>query len=359
MKVKRLLIVISLLVSSILYTGCRGNEEVKILSKSINPNVSKETSNLLDFLYEIEGKNTLTGHHNGSRTPIKYTEAVREMTGFDAAVWGSDFSFGYKSQEEAAKVRQGMIDTAKIMYKKGHIITLMWHVCYPTGGDTCKKNSIWRWADVVSAEEWSDLTTPGTELNDLWRVQVDRVAGYLKQLQDANIPVLWRPFHEMNGVWFWWCRHPGEDGFIKLWKMMYHYLTDDHKLNNLIWVWNANAPRDIKDDEAYPYVDYFPGVDYVDVLAADVYHNDYRQSHHDQLLELGKGKPISLGEVGRMPSPEILNEQPKWTWFMGWANWVFKANNPDSVRALYNDDRTISLDKLLRDEEGKYSVKTK
>jgi mannan endo-1,4-beta-mannosidase len=160
----------------------------------------------------------------------------------------------------------------------------------------------------------------------------------------------------MNGVWFWWCRHPGEDGYIKLWRMMYDYFTNHHKLNNLIWVWNPNAPRDKEGDEAYAYIDYFPGLEYVDVLAADVYHNDYRKSHHDQLLELAQGKPIAFGEVGRMPSPEILEEQPKWTWFMGWANWLYKANTPDSVKILYNSSRTITLDMIEKDNTGKFSI---
>ena len=214
---------------------------------------------------------------------------------------------------------------------------------------------IWIWKDLISKEDWNDLTTEDSELNRLWKNQMDNVAENLKILADKNVPVLWRPFHEMNGIWFWWCNHPGEDGVIKLWKYMFHYFTDVHGLNNLIWVWNPNAPRDKKDDEAYPYRDYFPGLKYVDVLAADVYHNDYRQSHHDQLIELGKGKPIALGEVGKMPETKVLDTQMRWTWFMGWASWLHSANEPDSVRALYSHPRTITLDQISRNSEG-YSI---
>jgi mannan endo-1,4-beta-mannosidase len=278
------------------------------------------------------------------------------MTGFYPVIWGSDFSFNYKDQREVDSIRQAIVDTAIVLYGKGHIITLMWHACYPPDGDTCDSKTIWRWDNVVNEEEWDELTTEGTELNNLWKKQVDNVAGYLKQLQIAGVPILWRPYHEMNGIWFWWCNHPGENGFIKLWKMMYNYLTEYHEINNLIWVWNPNAPRDKENDEAYAYIDYFPGVEYVDVLAADVYHNDYRQSHHDQLLEIGKGKPIALGEVGRMPAPKIIENQPKWTWFMGWADWLFKANSPDSVIALYNSPRTISMEMISKEESGKYII---
>jgi mannan endo-1,4-beta-mannosidase len=46
--------------------------------------------------------------------------------------------------------------------------------------------------------------TPGAELSKRWCAQVDTTAFYLKKLQDARVPILWRPYHEMNGDWFWW-----------------------------------------------------------------------------------------------------------------------------------------------------------
>ena len=98
-------------------------------------------------------------------------------------------------------------------------------------------------------------------------------------------------------------------------------------------------PRDWKDDEAYPYHLFYPGNEYVDVLAADVYKNDYKKSHHDQLLELGEGKPIAIGECGILPTPEILKEQPQWVWFMDWAGFIWRENEPEKVRELYNFEK--------------------
>ena len=324
----------------------------------VNPKATTEAKALLDFLYQISGKYILSGHHNWTHLPTKYNEEVKQMTGHYPVVWGSDFSFHFRG-EDPDVVRQGMIDKAIELYHQGHIITLMWHCCYPTDGDSCTKESIWVMENKVPKSEWDSLTTPGTELNNQWRAQADNVAKYLKQLQEAHIPVLWRPYHEMNGVWFWWCQQPGEEGFIKLWKMMYDYFTNHHQLNNLIWIWNANAPRSIPDDEAYAYKDYFPGLEYVDVLASDVYHNDYKQSHHDDLIELAQGKPVALGEIGQMPTPDILNEQPHWTWFMGWANLLHKANEPDSVTALYNAPSTITLNEITKNKDGSYEVQPK
>ena len=123
---------------------------------------------------------------------------------------------------------------------------------------------------------------------------------------------------------------------------MYNRYVNYHKLNNLIWVWNTNTPRDRENDEAYDYELYFPGLEYVDVLAADVYHNDYKQSHHDDLLKLAKGKVIALGEVGEAPAPEMLTSQPMWAWFMIWSKWVETHNRPEQIKDLYNYPKTLS-----------------
>jgi mannan endo-1,4-beta-mannosidase len=250
-----------------------------------------------------------------------------------------------------------LIERVKEQYAKGHIITLMWHGCFPTDGHECMGETIWAMGKTPSEQEWMDLITEGTEINTAWKAQVDVIAGYLKQLQDAHIPVLWRPYHEMNGVWFWWCNKQGENGFPKLWNMMYDRFTNYHHLNNLIWVWNTNAPRDIPGDEAHPYKLFYPGNETVDVLAADVYRNDYKQSHHDDLLTLGNNKLIALGEVGNAPAPDILTRQPNWSWFMIWAYLVNGfGNSQEAFKATINDPSVITLDEVSRDAKGRYEL---
>ena len=340
---------------ALLWVACTSQQPYPAL---VNAEASPEAQALLQFLHSIEGKYILSGHHNYHFESYRWSQGVKDITGDYPVVWGSDFSFRFMGEDPATE-RQKLIDHAIEYYNKGHIITLMWHSCFPTECDSCSKESIWLWQPGVSPETWDSLTTPGTELNDKWIEQVDHIAGYLKQLRDAHIPVLWRPYHEMNGIWFWWCNKRGDDGYAKLWRMMYDRFVNYHHLNNLIWVWNANAPRDIEGDEAYPYELFFPGLDYVDVLAADVYHYDYRQSHHDDLLKLAQGKPIALGEVGKMPMPEVIEQQPDWTWFMCWGPWLERANSPDSVKALYDSPRVLTLGEVQRDSKGQYSIHPK
>lgn len=333
--------------------------------------LSASAQQLLNYLVRIGGTQTLSGQHNYISTGSRYTTRALEIAGKTPLVWGSDFSFIVVGDEPerffhcgplnvsdpgaaqpellpditADQSRRRMIDEAMAQHRAGHIITLMWHACFPGDGDSCDGHRLWTLENRPDMQTWRELTTPGAPLHEHWLGQVDRVAGYLKLLRDADIPVLWRPYHEMNGVWFWWCNRKGPDGFARLWIQMYERFVRHHGLDNLVWVWNANAPRDTPGDEAFAYADFYPGADYVDVLAADVYRADYRQSHHDDLLVLADGKPIALGEVGNLPTPQILEEQPGWTWFMPWGCLIDKPlNPPDTVRDLYASSRVLSLE---------------
>jgi mannan endo-1,4-beta-mannosidase len=312
----------------------------------VNPEATPEARKLLDYLYSISGNKIISGHQNFFPASEEFPEYVKSLTGKTPQIWGVDF-FHYYSEG----VADSMIKAAYNKYQQGYIITLMWHVGRP------QDDPPFGWKESVQAEmteeEWSEMTTPGTDLYKRLIARMDTIAGYLQELKNLGVPVLWRPFHEMNGIWFWWGDKKGKDGFAKLWKIMFERYVNYHKLNNLLWVWNTNTPRDLVNDEAYAYDLYFPGLNYVDVLAADVYHNDYKQSHHDQLDSLAQGKIIALGEVGEVPDPEILENQPKWTWFMIWGQWVKTHNTPEKIKDLYSSPRVLSHEDFVKKDKLK------
>ncbi|HUZ59097.1 MAG TPA: glycosyl hydrolase [Hanamia sp.] len=302
----------------------------------VNKNASPEARKLLSYLYSIDGKYILSGEHGDER----WLDTVKSITGKYPAVWGNDFIWhGDKDPG------QDVVNKAIEKYKEGYIITLMWHQGRPID------NPPYGWKESVQAKltdaQWKELTTKGTELNKRWLAQIDIEAGYLKQLDSAHVPILWRPYHEMNGVWFWWGNRKGKDGIQKLWKMMYDRYVNHFHLNNLLWVWGANGPRDIPGDEAYSYKGFYPGKDYVDVLGADVYHKDYEQKDYNELLDVAKGKLIALTEVGELPNAIILKAQPKWVWFLVWNNFINPpANSKQDVNAIYDLPQVLTHDEV-------------
>ncbi|OOQ61568.1 glycosyl hydrolase [Mucilaginibacter pedocola] len=305
--------------------------------KPVNKNASREATDLLAYLYEINGKHILSGQHNYNSDLNVFSDSAKNITGKYPALWGTDFIlWGDKD------LGQNIVNESIKKSREGYLVTLMWHQGRPIDEPP------YGWKESVqgklNSEQWKELTTTGTALNKKWTAQIDVIAGYLKQLQDAKVPVLWRPYHEMNGVWFWWGNKKGPDGIAKLYKMMYDRYTNYHHLNNLIWVWGANSIRDIPADEAYHYKDYYPGADYVDILGTDVYHFDYEQNDYEELLALAKGKPIALTENGEMPNKEVLAAQPKWLWFMTWTSWLWTDNPKGRAKEIYELPQTLNHD---------------
>ncbi len=308
-------------------------------NKPVNKNASKEARALLKYIYELDD-NILSGQHCYNHETDRFYDKVKELTGKYPAIWGTDFYWSDGDVDPGIKI----VDEVVKKHQQGAIITLMWHVGKPTDDAPFKwKESV---QDKLSDAEWKELVTPGTKLHKRWLNQVDALAVHLKKIQEKNIAVLWRPYHEMNGVWFWWGNKKGKEGYAKLWKLLYERLTEHHKINNLIWVWNANAPRDIPKDEAFDYKNFYPGHKFVDILATDVYHFDYEQKDYEQLLKLASEKPIALGEVGQLPKTNILEVQPKWSWFMVWSGWIETANTEKRVKDVYNYPKTITKDEI-------------
>lgn len=305
----------------------------------VNPDATPEVKKALNFIYDIKGKNILSGEQNYNSDLNTFSDSARAITGKYPAVWGSDFMLWGTTD-----LGQKLVNESIAKWHNGYLVTLMWHEGRPTDEPPYDwKKSI---QGKLNDAEWKELTTPGTALNKKWLTQIDVIAGYLKQLRDAGVPVFWRPYHEMNGVWFWWGDKKGPDGIAKLWRMMYERYTNYHHLNNLIWVWGANGLRDIPFDEAFDYKDYYPGDKYVDILGADIYHFDYEQKDYNALLKLANGKPIALTETGELPKPEILKAQPEWTWFMVWTSWLWTDNTRDRVKEIYNLPQTLNHDEV-------------
>ncbi len=167
-----------------------------------------------------------------------------------------------------------------------------------------------------------------------------KLADYMKPISDAGIPVIWRPFHEASGRWFWW-GSKGPEVYKLLWQMMYEYLVNTRGLNNLIWVWTSDSKGN--DEE------WFPGNEYVDIIGRDLYEVSDVDEFVNEFYNLAEKYPnmmIALTECGSVSNiSDMWEAGAKWAWFMPWypssidnweqhatMSWWNDATNADYVK---------------------------
>lgn len=170
----------------------------------------------------------------------------------------------------------------------------------------------------------ANATVEGTWENKVFTEDLKNIAAYLKLLRDADIPVLWRPFHEAAGGWFWW----GKDAasFKSLWIAMFNYFKTEG-LDNLIWVWTTEG------DDA----DWYPGDQYVDIVGRDIYNKETADcvSEYTSIAGNYGNKIVSLSECGTVG---LISEQwasgARWSWFMPW----YDGTNEDGSPVVHADE---------------------
>jgi mannan endo-1,4-beta-mannosidase len=175
------------------------------------------------------------------------------LTGKYPGLFGGDFGFSGEDDKDSILGRPGMIAEVERQYRNAAVIALMWHALRPTEDEPVGfRDSV---QGHLTDFEFAELLRPGTDLYRRWCAQVDAIAGYLTELRDAHVAVLFRPYHEMNGNWFWWGGRPGNNRSAALYRQLCDRLVKEHKLDNLVWVWNVNLPG----GNAGAFADYFPG----------------------------------------------------------------------------------------------------
>lgn len=326
---------------------------------SVTPDATPEARALLHMLYRISGRGTLLGQHNFPNEQGFATNVLAILSGKTPALYGTDLGFAIAGDKDSAYVRHENVAELTRRFRRGQTIALCWHEVPPTMDEPVAFRG--QIQSRITEAQFNDLLTPGTAIHKHWLAQLDAVAEVLKELQDAHVPVLWRPLHEINGDWFWWNGVRGDDahGTKQLDRMTFERLAGFHKLRNLLWVWNPDQPA--RADRQF--VDYFPGLKVVDVLGLDCY-GAFQQSFYDDLNALSGGKPMAISETSVPPAPSVYATQPKWAYAMRWAmdkgpgtRMVEALKSPSApaappgrrgpspaeVRALASDPRMMSL----------------
>jgi mannan endo-1,4-beta-mannosidase len=318
-----------------------------VITNPVTPDASPEARALLRLLYDISGQYILTGQHNYPNIRDRNSRFAARYIGKTPVVFSTDWGFAGDGDTDSWLARPDIVEEAIRQHKSGSIITICWHAVPPTADEPVTFRPLpGASADSLASvqgrlQDWQfrDVLTPGTLLNKHWCAQVDSIAKYLRKLEEAHVPVLWRPYHEMNGDWFWWGGRVGRYSTTALYRQLFDRLVNHHGLTNLIWVWSVDRPS----KPEMEFHNFYPGSKYLDILSLDVYRNDFNKAYYDSLLALSSGKPVALAEVGNPPSPDIVKNQPKWGFYVTWAGMVRNTLRSQYL-AIVKDPRYLFLE---------------
>lgn len=296
-----------------------------------NKNASAAAKSLYSYICEMYGNKIISGQQESTwMGSVDYEmNYIKDATGELPAMRGLDYM-----GDDFAGVNKRAID----WYNKGGIVTICWH-CGSDFSDSYDDSK----ADDL---DWDKALTEGTAEYEALIKAMDKGAQALTELKEAGVPVIWRPFHEFDGGWFWWGKG-GAENFKKLWQIMYDRYTNHWDLDNLIWAlgFTASVPAS-----------WYPGDEYVDIAGADTYvENDASLiGMYNKVLDVvGTDMPIILHENGTIPNPEnLMADGSKWGSFMTWhTEWLTdsKWNTKESLKSVYTSDYVITLDELPKD----------
>jgi hypothetical protein len=185
--------------------------------------------------------------------------------------------------------------------------------------------------------------TEGSADNATFKRRMDAVAAQLGQVQAAGGAVLWRPFHEAGGTWFWWSKEGGGQ-YVRLWRYLYDYLTRVKRLHNLVWLHPYNGS---------PQASFWPGKAYVDIGGADTYANDHgplTSLFNQTRAVVGGTVPIALHENGRIPDPaQLQSTATRWVLFNTWHSTFVSDTGINPVatfQAVYASPYVVTRDEV-------------
>ena len=225
----------------------------------VNKNATRGAKKLLNYLSEIAGKALITGQHTQT-IPMEEITYIREKTGkapklrgFELLAYSPNINYDDASEACLTEVyeNRGTLETAMEWALEGMrkppvgtgtteacewteesgILTFSFHWFSPLGG---RDKSFYAEHTDFDA---SRILVDGTPEREAFFHDMDVMAELLKPFREKDIPILWRPFHESDGTWFWWGAK-GPEVARNLYKLMYDHYTQVHHLDNLLWVWN-------------------------------------------------------------------------------------------------------------------------
>lgn len=250
-------------------------------------NATPETQNLYRNLFALKEKGFLFGHQDDLAYGVKWRgesgrSDVKEVTGDYPGVYGWDIGgLEQQSDKNIDGVPFSKMKTfIKAVYDRGGVNTISWHQDNPLTGKNAWDTTPGSLASVV----------PGGAKHELFNSWLDISAQFFLSLKGSDgkaIPILYRPYHELTGTWFWWCKNNGTpEEFKTLWKYTVNYLKSKG-VHNLIYVYNTSDFTSKAD-----FLEYYPGPEYADILSFDTY--QYKDPAENQEFESNVNRQFAI-----------------------------------------------------------------
>jgi mannan endo-1,4-beta-mannosidase len=300
----------------------------------IDTKATKETKMLFQNLMKLSVNHTLFAHQHATEYGHGWSgdenrSDVKSVTGSHPAVIGVDLSgFSGRPQDAIDKakesVRKNVIDT----YNRGGVTTVAWHFSNPVSGGG------FYWRDSVSLPAVKYII-PGGEAHEQYKEILNGIGEWAKSLKGSDgtlAPVIFRPFHEFDGGWFWWGKpHCTKEEFISLWRFTVSYLRDSVNVHNFLY---AFSPDNRYRTEA-EYLERYPGDEWVDMVGMDNY-GDMGRDRYDLKSATLKLKIISdyAKKHGKLAAftETGLESIPNTTW---WTETLLKVLKSPGMQLSY------------------------
>lgn len=291
-----------------------------------NPKLDPVAREVLAYLDSVYGKKVLSGYNVYPHTPDDYGQ-----TGRQAAIWGRDIQWLGDCDEVIAHA-----------HRHRYILTLHWHWFFD--GDSAWTNKRKTPVDL------GKLVTPGTPEHAQLLKELHATADTLQRFEDAGIPILWRPLHEIDGGWFWWTDKKDPSRTAALWRIMFDLFTRERGLDHLIWVYSAGVgKKTVKERQPF-----YPGGEYVDISGIDIYGVDYQTAdpkygeYFDTMAAVSPGKMLACGEADALPDPDLTaaGTLPGWLYVLPWWGAPSNRRPAEWARRSMRHDHVVTIGQL-------------
>ena len=304
-------------------------------SKLIDADATKETKNLFHNLQKLSKDHILFGHQHATQYGHGWfgdtdRSDVKSVTGSHPAVIGVDFGgLSGKPDSEIEKEKDNLRKVIADTYNRGGITTVAWHFNNPVS----PTNFYWNDSNAVAAVK---AIIPGGYYNEKYKSILRTIADLAKSTKGLDrkiVPVIFRPYHEFDGDWFWWGRsHCTAEEFKLLWRFTVAYLRDSLGVHNVIYAFSPDCKYETEEQ----YLERYPGDEWVDIVGVDDYADFGRDGKYNlergiKLLKIISDYAAKTGKLAAFTETG-LESIPNTTW---WTETLLKSLKAEKLQLSY------------------------